>query len=192
VSSIAIVVGHARKGTYCEALGQAYLAGARAGGHQACLLVTSHMRFDPILHNGFSSPQPLEPDLAEAQAAIRDADHLVIIFPLWYGTLPAILKGFIERVFEPGFAVTGSIKDGTFRPLLKGKSARIIMTMGMPGLIYRWYYGAHTLQLLKRNILGFVGFAPVRATTFGMVEAVPQEQRRRWLAEVEALGRRAG
>ena len=191
MTRIAIVVGHARKDTYCEALGEAYRKGAEAAGHETRLFILSKMRFDPILHEGFSKVQELEPDLKAAQEAIGWADHLVIVFPLWFGTLPAILKGFIERVFQPGFAIEGSIKRGTYRAALKGKSAHIVMTMGMPGLIYRWYYGAYCLKMLKRNIRSFVGFAPVRSTIHGMVENVSTNTRAEWLAAAEAAGRSA-
>lgn len=186
---IAIIVGHPRKDTYCEALGRAYEAGARAGGHETRLFVLARMSFDPILHEGFKSAQPLEPDLEAAQAAIGWADHTVWICPLWMGSLPALLKGFIERIFQPGFAFAEAGAKG-WRPLLRGKSARIIMTMGMPGLVYRWWFGAHALKAFRRNILEFCGMRPVRTTLHGMIEAVPDERRRRWLDEAEAMGRR--
>jgi putative NADPH-quinone reductase len=189
MSRIAIFVGHARRGTYCEALGEAYRRGAAAGGHQATLFVTSKMAFDPILHEGFAKIQPLEPDLQAAHEAIIAADHLVLIFPLWLGTLPAIFKGFLERVLQPDLVEPS--KQGKYTKFLKGKSARVIMTMGMPGFIYRWYFGAFALRMLKRNILGFVGVAPVRATIHGMIEAVSQERRQSWLADAESLGRNA-
>ena len=83
-------------------------------------------------------------------------------------------------------------KKGKYTKFLKGKSARVIMTMGMPGFIYRWYFGAFALRMLKRNILGFVGVAPVRATIHGMIEAVSQDKRQSWLADAESLGRNAG
>jgi len=191
LARIVIIVGNPRTASFSEALAEAYRRGAEAGGHEARVFQLARMSFDPILHEGFSKPQPLEPDLQEAQTAIGRADHLVIIFPLWFGTLPALLKGFVERVFQPGFAITGSIKDGTYRALLADKSARVIMTMGMPGLIYRWYYGAHCAKMLRRNILEFVGIKPVRTTIYGMIEAVPTETRGKWLLEVEALGRNA-
>jgi putative NADPH-quinone reductase len=187
MSRIAIIVGHARKDTFCEALGEAYRRGAEAGGHQAALFVTSRMTFDPILHEGFARVQPLEPDLQAAHAVIMAADHLVLIFPLWLGTLPAILKGFLERVLQPDLVEPS--KKGKFTKIFKGKSARVIMTMGMPGFIYRWYFGAFALRMLKRNILGFVGVAPVHATIHGMIEAVSQEKRQSWLADAEAMGR---
>ena len=188
MAEIAIIVGHPRSGTYCEALAEAYRRGAEAGGHTARVFALSHMRFDPILHEGFSKPQPLEPDLETAQKAIGSAGHLVIVFPLWYGGLPALLKGFLERILQPGFATEKSDNLMGFRPLLAGRSARIIVTMGMPAFVYRWYFGAHALRMLKRNILGFVGFAPIRDTVLGGVESVSVERRRQWLAEIEALG----
>jgi len=191
VAEVAIIVGNPKAGTYGEALAEAYRSGAAAGGHRARVFALSQMRFDPILHEGFSPPQPLEPDLEVAQRAIGAADHLVIIFPLWYGCLPALLKGFLERVLQPGFATVKANTRMGFRPLLTGKSARIIVTMGMPAFIYRWYFGAHALKMLKRNILGFVGFAPIRDLVLGSIETVSNEQRRRWLSEVEALGRLA-
>lgn len=189
MSRIAIIVGHARKDTYCEALGGAYRRGAEAGGHKATLFVTSKMMFDPILHEGFTTIQPLEHDLQVAYDAIMEADRLVFIFPLWLGTLPAIFKGFLERVLQPDLVEPS--KKGKFIKILKGKSARVIMTMGMPGFVYRWYFGAFALRMLKRNILGFVGVSPIRATIHGMIEAVTQEKRQSWLADAEAMGRQS-
>jgi len=187
MSRIAIIVGHARKDTFCEALGEAYRRGAESGGHQARLFVTSKMAFDPVLHEGFTKIQPLEPGLQMAHDAIMDADHLVLIFPLWLGTLPAIFKGFLERVLQSDLLEPS--KKGKFTKIFKGKSARVIMTMGMPGFIYRWYFGAFALRMLKRSILGFVGIAPIRSTIHGMIEAVSQEKRLSWLADAEAMGR---
>jgi len=189
MARIAIIVGHARSGTYCEALGEAYLRGAQAGGHEARLFVTSRMTFDPILREGFARVQPLEPDLQSAHDAMLAADHLVIIFPLWLGTLPAILKGFLERVLQPDLVEPA--KQGQFKKILQGKSARVVVTMGMPGFIYRWWFGAHALKMLKRNILGFVGVRPIRSTIYGYVEGVGDQGRRRWLEQIEAMARRA-
>ncbi len=189
MSKIAIIVGHSRKDTYCEALGEAYRCGAAAGGHQVSLFVLSKMTFDPILHDGYAKLQPLEPDMQAAHDAFLAADHLVLIFPLWLGTLPAIFKGFLERLLQPDLVEPA--KTGKFVKVLKGKSARVIMTMGMPGFIYRWYFGAHALKMLKRNILNFMGVSPVRATIHGMIDGVKPEKRQAWLAEAEALGRNA-
>lgn len=188
MSRVAIIVGHARTGTFCEALGEAYRDGAASAGHEARLFVTSRMAFDPILHNGFERVQPLEPDLAAAHDALFAADHIVIIFPLWLGTLPAILKGFLERVLQPD--LVEHAKEGRFAKPLAGKSARVIITMGMPGFIYHWWFGAHALKMLKRNILGFVGVAPVRSTVFGNIRSADPQRLSGWLADVRAMGER--
>jgi putative NADPH-quinone reductase len=187
MAQVVIIVGHARVGTYCEALGESYARGAIAAGHDTKLFVTSKMNFNPILHAGFEKVQPLEPDLKAAHDAMLAANHLVFIFPLWLGTLPAILKGFLERVLQP--ELVESSKQGKFIKLLKGKSARVIITMGMPGFIYRWWFGAHALKMLKRNILRFMGVSPIRSTIYGHVEGVSRERRRKWLEDVEAMGR---
>lgn len=184
---IVVVVGHARKDTFCEALGEAYARGAREAGHDVQVFKLAEMAFDPILREAYVRVQPLEPELEQAHAAWLRADHLVLIFPLWLGAMPAIMKGFLERILQPD--IIGPAQSGKFVHVLEGKSARIIMTMGMPGVVYRWWYGAHALQALKRNVLEFMGVSPVRSTLFGMIETVGAEKRRQWLDEAEQLGR---
>ncbi|MFA6265205.1 MAG: NAD(P)H-dependent oxidoreductase, partial [Pseudolabrys sp.] len=127
-----------------------------------------------------------------ARAAFVACDHVVVIFPLWCGDMPAILKGFLERILQPDLLAIQKSGGKASWKVFKGKSARVIMTMGMPGWFYRWYYGAHALKLIKRNILHFVGISPVRSTIFGMIEAVGDERRKAWLREVEAMGHTAG
>lgn len=188
MAHIAIIVGHARSRTFSEALGNAYLKGALDGGHDARLFVLADMAFDPILTEGFEREQPLEADLQAAHDAMMTADHLVIIFPLWLGGMPAILKGFLERVLQPD--LIPAAKTGQFAQPLKGKSARLIITMGMPGFVYRWWFGAPAVKQLSNNILGFVGASPVRVTINGLVEGVGADGRARWLRDAEALGKR--
>jgi NAD(P)H dehydrogenase (quinone) len=127
MTRIVIIVGHARIGSYCEALAESYDRGAEASGHEVKLFVTSKMSFDPILHDGFERVQPLEKHLNAAHDALLAANHLVFIFPLWLGTLPAIFKGFLERVMQPD--LVASSKQHKFPKLLKGKSVRFIITM---------------------------------------------------------------
>lgn len=189
MTRIVIVVGHSRPDSYCEALGEAYRSGAEAAGHQAKLFVTARMAFDPILHRGYEGIEPREPDLEEAYRAMLVADHLVFIFPLWLGGFPAIFKGFLERVLQPELVEPAN--TGKFVKVLEGKSARVIVTMGMPALIYRWWFGAHAIKILKRNILDFMGVSPVRTTIHGNIEGVGAETRRRWLDEARIMGSRA-
>jgi putative NADPH-quinone reductase len=188
MAKIAIIVGNPVRDSYSEALGKAYLRGASSGGHQAQLFMLARMNFDAILREGYRREQPLEPDLAAARAAFAACDHVVFVFPLWCGDMPAIMKGFIERMLQPDLLAVQKSGGKASWKMFKGKSARVIMTMGMPGWFYRWYYGAHALKLIKRNILHFVGISPVRSTVYGMIEAVSDDRRKAWLREVEALG----
>lgn len=188
MTKIAIVVGNPLHDSYSEALGQAYQRGAESGGHQASLFMLGRMNFDAILREGYRREQALEPDLAAARAAFVACDHVVVIFPLWCGDMPAILKGFFERILQPDLLAIQKSGGKASWKFFKGKSARVIMTMGMPGWFYRIYYGAHALKLLKRNILKFVGITPVRSSVYGMIEAVSDDTRKSWLREVEALG----
>lgn len=190
MATIAIIVGHPSAESYCGALAEAYKRGAEAGGHRVELFALADMTFDPVLWDGYRREQPLEPDLVLAYAALQAADHWVLVFPLWCGDMPALLKGFIERVLQPDLLRVHRNSAAGWK-FFKGKSARIIMTMGMPGWFYRIYYGAHALKLMKRNILHLVGISPVRSTIYGMVESAGDEKRREWLYEVEAMGHRA-
>ena len=191
MSKIAIVVGNPQTASYCEGLGKAYLRGAQSGGHEAKLFVLAQMKFDAILREGYRREQVLEPDLVAARQALQACDHVVFVFPLWCGDMPAIMKGFIERVLQGDLLAIQRSGGKASWKIFKGKSARVIMTMGMPGWFYRWYYGAHALKLLKRNILHFTGIRPVRSTVYGMIEAVGDDKRKQWLREVEALGHQA-
>lgn len=191
MSKIVIVVGNPQHDSYSEALGAAYLRGAESGGHEAKLFALAKMKFDAILREGYHREQALEPDLMTARKALQASDHLVFIFPLWAGDMPAILKGFFERVLQPDLLEMQKSGGKANWKIFRGKSAHIIMTMGMPGWFYRWYYGAHALKLLKRNILHLIGVSPVRSTVYGMIEAAGDEKRKQWLREVEALGHQA-
>lgn len=195
MAKIAIIVGNPMRNSYSQALGEAYRRGAESAGHGVKLFVLADMNFDAVLREGYRCEQALEPDLVAARQALLASDHLVFVFPLWCGDMPAIMKGFIERVLQPDLlAIRSTGRKANIDQaraewkILKGKSARVIMTMGMPGWFYRWYFGAHALKLLKRNILHFTGVKPVRSTIYGMVEAAGDEKRKQWLREVEALG----
>ncbi|MEI9805834.1 MAG: NAD(P)H-dependent oxidoreductase [Pseudolabrys sp.] len=149
----------------------------------------AEMNFDAILRQGYRGPQALEADLAAAREAFVASDHIVIVFPLWLGDMPALLKGFLERLVQPDLLTVQASHGKASWQFFKGKSARVIMTMGMPGWFYRWYFGAHALKLLKRNILNFTGIKPVRSTIYGTIEAVGAGKRKQWLNDIEALGR---
>jgi putative NADPH-quinone reductase len=199
---IAILQGHpdARGHRFGNALADAYADGARAAGHEIKRIVVTKLEF-PLLRNSEDFYQGATPEgIVPAQDAIRWADHLVIFYPLWHGNLPALLHAFFEQTFRPGFAIQIG-KGLTPKKLFEGKTARIVVTMGMPALFYRWYYGAHSLKSLKRNILGFSGIGPVKTTLIGMLGAgaggpdgvfptlMSIKQREKWLGKVHSLGR---
>jgi putative NADPH-quinone reductase len=189
--NIVIIEGHpdAGNGHFCDALASAYADGARASGHGVRRIVVASRRFAWLRSKAEWETEPPPEGLAEDQATIRWAEHLVLVYPLWLGAMPALLKGWLEQVLRPGFAF-GTASGARWKKALKGKSARVIVTMGMPAVLYRWYFGAHSLKSLERNILGFVGVDPVRATLIGLVEGSAR-RRRRWLERVTELGRAA-
>ncbi len=189
MARIAIIVGHPQDQTFCAALANAYARGALAAGHDVKTFALSHMTFDPILHEGYRKEQPLEPDLREACDWLARSDHWVFVFPLWCGDMPALLKGFIERILQPDLIRRHNSEHAMNWRIFENKTARLIMTMGMPVLVYRLWYGPHAIKLIKHNILHFIGVKPVRETLFGMVTDVPTDKRLAWLKDVEALGR---
>jgi putative NADPH-quinone reductase len=194
MSKLVVIQGHPDPSgnRLCHALAASYIAGARSGGHNVTAFDTAHLEF-PLLRtqeNWQQGSAATPNSLRQIQTACVESDHLFLIYPLWMGTMPALLKGVIEQTFRPGIAL--SYEDGFPKPLLKGKSARIVVTMGMPALAYRWYFFAHGLKNLQRSILGLAGISPIRSTLYGSVETVSAEKRNMWMEEMTALGRRAG
>jgi len=125
-------------------------------------------------------------EVGEAQQAILWADHIVFVYPLWMGDMPALLKAWIEQVFRPGFAFNDP-HQGIPEKLLRGRSARIVVTMGMPGWFYRLFYRAHSVRSFRRNVLRFTGIRPVRLSLVGLVEG-SEKNRQRWLDRIQQLG----
>ena len=190
MANIVIVQGHPdpQGGHFCHALAEAYTDGARRGKHAVRRIEVAHLEFPLLKSQAEYESGSIPQTLTQAQADLLWADHFVIVYPLWLGSLPAKLKAFLEQVFRPEIAFEKSDSGMTWKKLLKGKSARIIITMGMPALVYRWYFGAHSLKNLERNILGFIGIKPIRATLIGMVEAISNSKRTAWLEKVTRFG----
>lgn len=187
---LAIIQGHPDPAGkhFGHALADSYAQAAREAGHAVRLIEVARLDF-PLLHNLAEwNEGPPPAGLREAQDTIAWADHLVLIFPLWLGTMPALLKAFLEQVLRPGFAL---IYQGQRFPQkgLAGKSARVVVTMGMPAFWYRWFFRAHGVRGLERSILGFCGVKPVRETLVGLVEATDGRARKKWLVRLAQLGR---
>ncbi|MCE3260990.1 MAG: flavodoxin family protein [Pseudoduganella sp.] len=194
MSRILLVQGHPDPagGHLCHALADAYVAGAAAAGHVVEVVTPAALDF-PLLANAREWEEgALPPALQPAQQAIGQAQHLVLIYPLWLGDMPAVLKGFLEQVARPGFALQRQSRNPLHAGLLAGRSARVVVTMGMPAFFYRWYYGAHSLKSLERNILNFVGIAPVRKTLVGGAGAMSGADADTWCGRMRALGGKAG
>lgn len=185
MTRIVIIQGHPdpAPGRFGRALAEAYAHGAESAGHEVTSIEVARLQF-PILRNEKEWRGAPPPAIRRAQEAIAAAEHLVIVFPLWLGDMPALLKGFLEQLMRPGFAMGPG-----FKKLLKGRSARIVVTMGMPGLFYRVYYREHSVKSLKRNILEFCGVGPVATSLVGTVESA--RSRKQWLARLHALGGKA-
>jgi putative NADPH-quinone reductase len=185
---ILVILGQPQRQSFGAALAQAYAEGARASGAEVKELYLGDLKFDPAGAMIRSSPPELESDLVKAQDAIKWAEHLVFVYPIWWGTIPALLKGFIERVFLPGFAVNFRDNSPLWDRLLTGRSARLIVTLNTPSWIYRWVYGRPGHNTMKKTILEFCGVKPVRITEVGPVKNSTDARRQKWIAQVRALG----
>jgi putative NADPH-quinone reductase len=175
----------------CHALAEAYAEGAAQAGHELRRVELARLDFPLLRSQQEWEEGPLPPVLQPAQDAIAWCEHLVIFFPLWLGDMPALLKAFLEQVARPGFAFKREAGKPLGRKGLGGRSARLVVTMGMPSLVYRFYFRAHSVKSLERNVLGFVGIAPVDETLIGSVEAMEPAARQRWLTKLGNLGREA-
>jgi len=186
---VVVVQGHPDPagGHYAHALADAYAEGAQAAGHEVRRIDVARLDFPWLRNKQEHESGSVPAAIRESQETIRWASHIVILYPLWLGEMPALLKAYLEQLLRPGFAYR--IDKGHIQKFLSGKSARIVVTMGMPAVAYRWYFGAHSLKALQRSILGFVGIKPVRATLIGMVEGQSNAKRQGWLEQLRILGR---
>lgn len=188
---ILIIQGHpdTEAEHFGHGLASAYAEGARESGLEVELLTVAALEFPWLKSQAdFEGGEPPE-SIRAVQKAIERADHLVLFYPLWLGDMPAILKAFLEQTFRPSFVTTSEAGMGGFgQRRLKGRSARVVVTMGMPALAYRWFYRAHSLKSLVRNVLRFCGLRPVRTTLIGFAGG-SEKRRAGWLERMQRLGR---
>jgi putative NADPH-quinone reductase len=172
---------------YVHALADAYCEGARDAGHEVRHILIGDLNM-PILHSRETWMHEDAPeDVKPGQEAMLWADHIVFLYPLWLGDMPALLKAFLEQALRPGVALQYG-DSPTPEKLMKGKSARLVVTMGMPAFFYRAYYGAHSVRSFKRNILELVGIDPVTDSLIGNVEG-SAKHREKWLQQMTKFGR---
>lgn len=186
---ITLVLGHPDAGSYCGALADTYAQAARQAGHEVKLIRLGELDFDPVLHQGYKTVQPLEPDLQAAQAAITWANHLVFVYPLWWGAMPALLKGFFDRVFLPGYAFKYRRNSPLWDRLLSGRSAQVFTTMDTPPWYYRLVYSMPAHHQMRKTILEFCGIRPVRITSFGPLRHASDARKAAWLEKVARAAR---
>lgn len=186
---ILVIQGHpdADSTHFCHALAQAYIEAAQQAGHEVRVITVAALDF-PLIRSAREYAGEPPDNIRQCQDDIRWANHLVFVYPLWMGSMPALLKGFMEQVFRENFGLQVGQDGKAWQRMLKGKSARIVITMGMPALVYRWFFGAHSLKSLERNILKFCGIKPIRESLVGLVEGSPRH-RRRWLDKMARLGK---
>lgn len=185
---ILLIQGHpdASARHLCHALASSYVTGAQEAGHTVRQIDVAQLDF-PLLRSQKDFETGVVPaSLKSAQDDILWAEHILFFFPLWAGDMPALLKGFIEQIYRPAF--TGASASHFAEKRLSGRSARVVVTMGMPALVYRWYFRAHSLKSLERNILGMVGIAPVHETLIGMTEGMKPKDAAKWLGKLVRLG----
>ena len=182
-----LILGHPSPDSFNATLANAYADAARQAGRELRRIDLHALNFDPILHGAYRGEQPLEPDLQAAQVDILWAQEIVWIYPVWWGGLPALLKGFLDRVLLPGFAYKFHKGHRSWDKLLKGRTTRIVVTLDTPGWYDRLVYGRPAWRQMKHTILQFCGLKLLSTTTCAPIATSTPAQRERWLAEVRRL-----
>lgn len=190
VKKILIINGHPTKESFCFELAETYRKSAVSTGADCKLTNLVDLNFNPILESGYQKRTELEPDLLKVQQDILEANHLVFVYPTWWSTYPALLKGFIDRVFLPKFAFKYRENSLFWDKLLKGKSARLIVTMDTPKWYYWLIYKNPGHNSMKKGILEFCGIKPVRVISFAPIKTSNSKTRQRWIKIVAQLGRK--
>ena len=188
MKKILIIQGHPDENSFCSTAAKVYQRGAESKNAEVKLLQIGKMNFSPNLAFGYKKRTELENDLIEAQQLIKWAEHLVFVYPTWWGTMPALLKGFIDRTFLPGFGFKYRKNSLLWDKLLKGKTARLIVTMDTPIWYYHLVYKGAGHILMKKVILEYCGIRPVRSTTLGPMKTSTESKRKKWLSKIQYIG----
>jgi len=188
MKKILILNGHPNKDSFCFSIAEAYKKGALASAVEVKEILICDLQFNPNLQFGYQKRTDLEPDLLDSLEKIKWADHLVWIHPVWWGGLPAITKGFIDRLFLPGFTFQPRENSVWWDKLLQGKTARILTTLDQPSWYYHFAFGRPSVNQLKKSVLEFCGVKPVRVTYVGPVKNSTEDFRKNWLRKIEKLG----
>lgn len=186
--SILLINAHPDPHSFNRALFDAYKAGLVAQGITPLEIHIGELNFNPNLNFGYRKRTTLEPDLLLAWEKIQQSSLLVWFHPVWWGGMPAVAKGFVDRLFLPGFAYKYRENSVWWDKLLTGKTAHIITTLDQPGWYYRWAFGRPSVNQLKKSILEFCGIQPVKVTYIGPIRNSSLARREAWLHKVKILG----
>ena len=188
---ITVILGHPDTSSFCGALANRYVETAQRAGHEVQLFRLGEITFDPVLRHGYHQRQALEPGLEAIREAISWAEHLVFVYPIWWGAMPAILKGMFDRIFLPGYAFKYRQDSVWWDRLLSGRSAHVIATMDTPPWYFRLFYTRPGHHQIRKTILEFCGIRPVTITSFGPVRGAPEKKMSQWLDKVARAAERA-
>lgn len=187
---ILLVCGHPDHESFTGAVLDRYQAGAEDAGHEVQRVNLGQLQFDPILHKGYKEIQNLEPDLIDLQDKFRWADHIVIAYPNWWTTMPALLKGLFDRFWLPGFAFNFNKETKKIERHLKGKTGRVIILSGTHSPFKTWWQFGDFTNEIQYGILEFAGIK-TSVSAYGPCEKVNDTIRQRWMKEIEQLGKTA-
>jgi len=185
---ILVLNANPKPASLSQALAERYAQAARQAGHTVELVHLHQLDFNPNLALGFEGEQALEPALQRLQGQIEQAEHLVWAYPVWWGSVPALLKGLLDRLLLPGFAFRYEKGQALPQRLLRGRSARLLVCMDTPAWYFRWIQRAPAHHMMRRTVLEFCGVTPVRISEFASVLHSSSAQRERWLSEAARLG----
>lgn len=188
MKKVLIINGHPNDRSFCYALAETYKKGSLSTGNEVELLHLKDLQFDLSLRNGFSKDSELEPDLKIAKKIIW-ANHIVIIHPVWWGGVPALLKGFFDRILLPGFAFKYKENSPLWDKLLTGKTGHIIYTSDTPTWLYKYVFLSPSVNQVKKRTLQFCGITPVKVTAIAPIRKSSQKFREDWLAKIEELAK---
>lgn len=188
---ILIVNGHPNVSSFCGGIANQYAEAAKAAGHSVEVIHLGEMHFEPSLKAAYKQSQPLEPDLERAWNLMKDSQHLVFVFPIWWGGMPALLKGFFDRILLPGKAFKYRPGTNQCDGLLVGRIAEVFTTMDTPPWYYRWVQFEPAHRQIRHMILEFCGIKPVRITALGAIRGADEQKKRMWLAQVAERAQKA-
>ncbi len=183
---ILVLLGHPDTESMCCEFANAYAKGARESGYEVKRTNLGDMKFDPILHHGYKVIQELEPDLKQFQQDVCWCDHFVIVYPSWWSTMPALLKGLFDRAWLPGFAYKFKPNGMGWNRLLKGRSATVFVSSDSAPLLARFLFGDNVNEI-RDGILWFAGFSP-KIIKVGPMKKISPEGRAKWVTKFENWG----